>query len=381
MKTIQRVLFNTFHHSFNHTTSPFCSFNTLKTNPISFHTLTSNQTHHHHHQLGPITPSSIKRFSTPPLHKKIQKVLIVKKQNDPRVTSVLETVYSFFQKHSPEIEVLIEENDQRFQRFNPSNHSNLIDLIIALGGDGTVLHVASLFKNFSCPDILGFNLGTIGFLLPFPVEGFEDVLRSVLDGKVKREERMRLSCLMKSDLNHQSESNAKPPNPNEETNQAVPLSAVNEISLHRSQHPHMTPIHITIDGQFLTTVVADGLVVATPTGSTAYSCSAGGPIVHPAVAALLITPICPRSLSFRPLVVPADVTVELTLDSEARASAELALDGISTQTLHPGQSIIVRKSLDPIRLLSPGDGWVDDLNLMLNFNRSFASKSKSQDRV
>lgn len=236
--------------------------------------------------------------------------------------------------------------------------------------------MASLFRKFTCPDILGFNLGTIGFLLPFPVEGFEDVLKSVLDGKVKREERMRLSCLMKASETHLLESKAKQVDSEERIN-PVPLSAVNEISLHRSQHPHMTPIDISIDGRFLTTAVADGLVVATPTGSTAYSCSAGGPIVHPAVGALLITPICPRSLSFRPLVVPADVTVELTLDSEARASADLALDGISTQVLHPGQSIIVRKSSYPIRLLSPGDGWVDDLNLMLNFNRSFASKSGS----
>ncbi|KAH9818071.1 ATP-NAD kinase-like domain-containing protein [Melampsora americana] len=280
--------------------------------------------------------------------------------------------------------------------------------LIALGGDGTVLHVTSIFKKLKCPDILGFNLGTIGFLLPFPVNGFEKVLKNVLDGRVKREERMRLSCWMKSDVKFRSDSKLNHLNSNQlnhdghsinlnsnqlnhdgnsinlNSNQLshnVPLSAVNEVSLHRSQYPHMTPIHISIDGRFLTTAVADGLVVATPTGSTAYSCSAGGPIVHPAVGALLITPICPRSLSFRPLVLPSDVRVELTLDSDARASAELALDGISTQTLNPGESILIQKSSHPIRLFSPGDGWVDDLNLMLNFNKSFVSKSDSQDWI
>ncbi|KAG0148194.1 hypothetical protein CROQUDRAFT_41717 [Cronartium quercuum f. sp. fusiforme G11] len=315
-------------------------------------------------------PASLRRFSNPSPFKKPRKVLIVKKPNDLRATTVLESLLSFIQNQEPLVELFVDHPDTRARRFVRGEH---IDLVIALGGDGTVLHVASLFRQGECPDILGFNLGTIGFLLPFPVEGCEKVLKQVLDGKVKREERMRLSCVFRPSTQH-----SHPPDQSQTEADQIALSAVNEVSLHRSQHPHMTPIHISIDGQHLTTVVADGLVVSTPTGSTAYSCSAGGPIVHPAVDALLITPICPRSLSFRPLVVPADVRVELTLDSKARATAELALDGISSRIFHPGQSLLVGRSAYPIRLFSPGDGWIEDLNGMLNFNRSFASKTNGE---
>ncbi|OAV97159.1 hypothetical protein PTTG_02757 [Puccinia triticina 1-1 BBBD Race 1] len=165
------------------------------------------------------------------------------------------------------------------------------------------------------------------------------------------------------------------------SNSLVDLSAMNEVSLHRNASPHMVAINISIENRFLTQAVADGLIIATPTGSTAYSCSAGGPIVYPSMEAMLLTPICPRSLSFRPLVLPADLHVQLALDPKSRSTAELMVDGIGIKTIHPGESVEIRRSDHPIHIFSPPspntfvhDHWINDLNMMLNFNRSYQSK-------
>lgn len=145
----------------------------------------------------------------------------------------------------------------------------------------------------------------------------------------------------------------------------------------------MVAINISIEDKFLTQSVSDGLIIATPTGSTAYSCSAGGSIVHPSMEAMLLTPICPRSLSFRPLVLPSDLRVRLTVDPQSRSTAELRVDGIGIKPIQPGESIEIRRSDHPIQLVYPPDSnsnsvthdsWISDLNLMLNFNRSYQPK-------
>lgn len=123
---------------------------------------------------------------------------------------------------------------------------------------------------------------------------------------------------------------------------------MNEVALHRASSPHMTMIDAFVDGRHLTQAISDGLIIATPTGSTAYSLSAGGPIVHPSVQSLLLTPICPRSLSFRTVLLPSDANIQLKVSKRSRASAQVSVDGREIEVLSPGQFLQVAMSPFPI---------------------------------
>jgi len=169
---------------------------------------------------------------------------------------------------------------------------------------------------------------------------------------------------------------------------------MNEVALHRGRSPHLNTIDAFVDGQHLTESVSDGLIVSTPTGSTAYSLSAGGPIVHPSLSAIVLTPICPRSLSFRPLVFPATSSVTLRIGERSRAPAGVSMDGQEARVLEPGEAVTVRASPYPIPSINrssiaepaydrgtegagPGkeDDWVRDINNLLQYNATFRSKA------
>ncbi|PLW24267.1 hypothetical protein PCASD_09277 [Puccinia coronata f. sp. avenae] len=342
------------------------------THSLKSHAFSSNSSFN-----APIT-KKIKYLS---LDKKESRILLVKKSNDERASKALESLISYIVQERPQIKTIVEED------LSHPHSKHDIDLVIALGGDGTVLHISHLFKDTTCPPILGFNLGTIGFLLPFAPADCFDVMNDVLNGKIGVEERMRLDCFIgNTAAQHKNGDSGSGEVKSAEvqisiSNSLVDLSAMNEVSLHRNDSPHMVEINVSIENRFLTQTVADGLIIATPTGSTAYSCSAGGPIVYPIMEAMLLTPICPRSLSFRPLVLPADLHVQLELDPKSRSTAELRVDGIGIKTIHPGESIEIRRSNHPIHIFSPPnsnafvhDYWINDLNMMLNFNRSYQAK-------
>lgn len=266
--------------------------------------------------------------------------------------------------------------------WRPGQGAEKIDLIITLGGDGTILHASSLFKVGAVPPVLSFSMGTLGFLLPFHVDDFVKALESVFQGKATVLYRMRLSCSF-SDKDGNSIGN-----------EGEDWQVMNEVALHRGSSPHLNTIDAFVDGQHLTEAVSDGLIVSTPTGSTAYSLSAGGPIVHPSLSALVLTPICPRSLSFRPLVFPASSSITLRIGDRSRAPAGVSMDGQASHILKPGESVTVRASLHPIPCINrssisdpaldvqeegagPGkeDDWVRDINNLLQYNATFRSKA------
>ncbi|KAF8141269.1 ATP-NAD kinase-like domain-containing protein [Boletus edulis] len=264
--------------------------------------------------------------------------------------------------------------------WRPGPRSEKIDLVVTLGGDGTILHAASLFSLGAVPPVLSFSMGTLGFLLPFHIDDFAKGLEAVFHGKATLLNRMRLSCTFYDKDEKQMDNDE--------------WQVMNEVALHRGSSPHLNTIDIFVDGQHLTEAVSDGVIVSTPTGSTAYSLSAGGPIVHPSLSAVVLVPICPRSLSFRPLVFPGSSSVTLRISDRSRAAAGVSMDGRVSHVLNPGDSVTVQVSPYPVPCINrssisedgegrpeegvgPGkeDDWVRDINNLLQYNATFRSKA------
>lgn len=200
-----------------------------------------------------------------------------------------------------------------------------VDLMVVLGGDGTLLHVARRFIDSRTP-LLGINLGRLGFLTDTPVGSMFDVVADVLAGRMKTKS---YACL-----------HAEVWRDGERIDQGV---AMNDVVMQRKDHPRMIGFEMSIREQFVFRLRADGLVLATPAGSTAYALSAGGPIVHPEIDAITVVPICPHTLSNRPIMVPGDDVLEMSL-IDSPAPAALNLDGQMQTELYPGDRILVRKA-------------------------------------
>lgn len=286
------------------------------------------------------------------------------------------------------------------------------DLLITFGGDGTILRAVSLFASTpSVPPIISFALGTLGFLVPFEIKEAGKVMDAVCSGKAKVSRRKRLNCeIYKSDSRRSISQKFGDPMSNFQTSNfpnsladstlstdsSIPVDSnislsshlvskscvMNDISIHRGPDPHLTHLDFFLAHHFFTRCIADGVVIATPTGSTAYSLSAGGSIVHPSVACTLVTPICPRSLSFRPLVVPSNMKIEVQVSPQSRGqSTEISVDGISKGILGAGDRIVIVEEeeetkngggLNGIWCVTKAEGdWLKQLNGSLGFNSMF----------
>ena len=167
--------------------------------------------------------------------------------------------------------------------------SSDIDFVITLGGDGTVLYACWLFQQ-RAPPIVPFNLGSLGFLTVFALFEFEDVLKHLLanDDGMRMSFRMRFNCTIHRAMDKEG---------NRETDHLSSYQVLNELCVDRGPSPFLSQLELFGNGCHLTTVQADGLVISTPTGSTAYSLSAGGSVVHPDVSAVMVTPICPHTVN------------------------------------------------------------------------------------
>uniref|UniRef100_A0A7C6EA86 NAD kinase n=1 Tax=candidate division WOR-3 bacterium TaxID=2052148 RepID=A0A7C6EA86_UNCW3 len=204
-------------------------------------------------------------------------------------------------------------------------------LIIALGGDGTLLRAARLVGDKEKP-ILGINLGGLGFLTEFSSEEFKQGLDDFLNSTHREEKRMVLS------ITYRQEN----------------FFALNDCSINMGPSCRVIETIIYSDTNYVTRVVADGVVVATPTGSTAYSLAAGGPIVFPTMEAILITPLCPHALSSRPLVLPASETLTIQLDPNSEP-AILIIDGQERRGFNPNDKVTIKKANHKVRLVAPKD--------------------------
>ena len=203
---------------------------------------------------------------------------------------------------------------------------DLVDFMMVLGGDGTLLSVARLLEERDVP-ILGINLGSLGFLTEITTTELFPRLQKVLEGHYVIQERMRLkTCICRQD-------GSRLPQP----------VVLNDVVINKGALARIINLETSVDDLYLTTYRADGLIVSTPTGSTAYSLSAGGPIIAPSVQALILTPICPHTLTHRPLLVPSGVEVEVTLTSQDEG-AMATFDGQVGVAITQGDTVTVRVS-------------------------------------
>jgi NAD+ kinase len=182
------------------------------------------------------------------------------------------------------------------------------EMLVVLGGDGTLLSVARLIKGRNVP-ILGVNLGSMGFLTEVTIEEMFPVLEQVLEGNCRIDRRMMLQAQILRQGSCITEE-----------------SLLNDVVINKSALARILTLEVAVDGTYLTTFQADGLILSTPTGSTAYSLAAGGPIIYPTLASILLTPICPHTLTNRPIILPVGSSVEVILRSEER-DAYVTLDG------------------------------------------------------
>jgi NAD+ kinase len=208
------------------------------------------------------------------------------------------------------------------------------DLLIVLGGDGTLLSAARLAAARQVP-ILAVNLGGMGFLTTVPQDELYQILEEIFSEKHRVSDRVLLEARIVRDgavIRRQI--------------------ALNDAVLNKAALARIMDVVLRVDGEYVTTYKADGLILSTPTGSTAYSLAAGGPIVYPTVESFVVTPICPHTLTNRPLVIPDTAKIEIDFQSED-AAVFLTLDGQIGIELARGDHIVVRKAQEKLRLVRP----------------------------
>ena len=232
----------------------------------------------------------------------------------------------------------------------PLDHiGNEIDLAIVLGGDGTLLNVARALAIHRIP-LIGINTGRLGFLADVSTENM-GIIDDILDGHYQAEERFLLSAeIIRNGVT------------------VLTHLAFNDVVVNKGELARLIEFETYIDEQFVSGSRADGVIIATPTGSTAYAMSAGGPILHPTLAAIVLVPICPHTLSNRPLVVHSDSRVEIILVSDQ--SAHATFDGQSNFGLRNFDRVRVRRAEVPVTLIHPqGRNHYEVLRQKLNWGR------------
>lgn len=282
-----------------------------------------------------------------------------------------------------------------------AQEAHLFDFAITLGGDGTVLFTSWLFQRI-VPPILPFSAGSLGFLTPFATGGYQQVLDTILDHGVRVNLRMRFSCTIyrcleqravdKSKKKKRKGARGKRGTPksgqaledseddSDDGKRTLPtvltaptetFEILNDLVLDRGPSANLSLLELFGDEQHLTTVQADGIVISTPTGSTAYSLAAGGPLTHPEIPAILISPICPHTLSFRPMLLPDSMELRICVPFDSRSTAWASFDGRGRVELKQGDHIKVTASVFPFPTIcssTQSSDWFHSLSRCLRWN-------------
>jgi len=227
--------------------------------------------------------------------------------------------------------------DQGLETGTKEDICKTCDLVIVIGGDGTMLDAARTFVDYEIP-LLGINLGRLGFLVDISPDDMTKKLDNILEGDYLKEERFLLHANFICEDGVNTES-----------------YAFNEVAIHKWNVARMIELDTFINGQYVNTQRSDGMIVSTPTGSTAYALSGGGPLVHPTLDAIVMVPICPHTMSFRPIVVDGNSTIEITIADINQVDAQVTCDGRVNFNVVSGDRVVIRKKQKPICLIHPSD--------------------------
>ena len=270
-----------------------------------------------------------------------QSIGIIAKQDDKLVYETVRSLYDYLS--AKKLKICVDQYAQQCLDKNSVNcvdiqdMHNEIDLAIVVGGDGTLLSAAQFMVQFDVP-IVGINRGRLGFLTDILPENMHQNLDQILQGEYFKEVRSVLSA-------HLIRSKEK----------LAQCLAINDIVVHASTFVRMIELETRVADEHLNALRADGLIVSTPTGSTAYALSGGGPIMHPSAATTLLVPICPHTLSNRPIVVDENSKIEIIYSEHNEVNGIAAVDGQMEHKVFPGDRIVIEKSDKPLILIQPKD--------------------------
>ena len=227
------------------------------------------------------------------------------------------------------------------------------DLGLVIGGDGTMLGIGRQMARFNLP-LMGINQGRLGFITDIPLQSYQEVLRPMLQGHYQTEDRSLLQAHVLRDQR-----------------MVFSALAMNDVVVNRGGTSGMVELRVEVDGRFVSNQRADGLIIATPTGSTAYSLSVGGPLMHPAIGGWVMAPIAPHTLSNRPIVLPESSEISIEIVAGRYVSANFDMQSLADLTL--GDRIMVQRSEHTVRFLHP-EGWnyFDTLRKKMHWNEGVA---------
>lgn len=292
------------------------------------------------------------------MHSLFKTIGIIGKASDPGIAETLAILYRYLKQHDYAVVV-----DQLSAEFivEPGVESCTLDaigqqcdLVIAAGGDGTFLSAARAIAEYDIP-LIGINLGRLGFLVDISPYELLPKLNNILTGQYSEERRYLLRTKIIRDHRVFNEQ-----------------TAVNEVVVHRWVTPSMIEIVTHINGVYLNSQRSDGMIVSTPTGSTAYSLSAGGPILHPSLNALVLVPLNPHTLSNRPIVIDDSAEIEISFCQTKQINALVTCDHLEIPEVLISDKILIKKDPKPIRILHPeGHDFFEILRKKLNWSGGY----------
>lgn len=263
------------------------------------------------------------------------KIGIIAKAGRPEPIEIVREFLAWLR--GKDVKVFVEKNianSLNINGFNRSEIPNLVDVVIVFGGDGTMLSVARLVCSKEVP-IIGVNVGGLGFITEVQKSEMYEVMEQIFAGKWEIENRLMLNAQV-----------------HRQGGKVAEYTLLNDVVINKGALARIIDLETSINGAYVTNFMADGLIVSTPTGSTAYCLSAGGPILYPSLESIVLIPICPHTLTNRPIVLPDNVLIEITLKSHAEG-VYLTLDGQEGFPLNQGDAVVIEKSLYKTRLVIP----------------------------
>ncbi|HAI97289.1 MAG: NAD(+) kinase [Cycloclasticus sp.] len=275
------------------------------------------------------------------MNTQFKQIGLISKPDTKDISKTVQSLYKLLKK--ADVQVFIDPETAHHislpdeQVMPPSSLANRCDLIMSIGGDGTLLSAARALVNTNVP-LLGINLGRLGFLVDISPTEMAVQLKQILEGSFHEEERIILNTQIVRDDHVVHEQ-----------------SAFNEVAIHRLNSPGLIDIETYVNQRFVNAQRSDGLIIATPTGSTAYALSGGGPLMHPSLNAIVLVPINPHTLSNRPIVVDGNSEINLRFSQRDKHEAQLTCDNLVLPEILEDDLIHIKRHPKKIRLLHPTD--------------------------